>query len=154
MTRGVEENHDPLIALLRADHTCAQGHSEVDSPIEIAAGNSDIEVPLSRYPAVIRPIRTLIVLTDLKTQPGARSRLDQIDESGLDFLAGFATRFVLRTEKTPIELGQSTMISRVEHHPAYPQLRHHTGKIRRPRPDDPACSISARHSHQHSLSPR
>ncbi|MBW0292735.1 MULTISPECIES: hypothetical protein [Rhodococcus] len=78
---------------------------------------------------MIRPIRTLIVLTDLKTQPGARSRLDQIDKSRLDFLAGFTTRFVLRTQKAPVELGKPAMISRIEHHPAYPQPRHRTADL-------------------------
>lgn len=132
MTLRIEQNNDPLIALHGTDHTRTQRHSEVDRPIEIATENSDIEVPLSRHPAMIRPIRTLIVLTDLKTQPGARNRLDQIDKSRLDFLAGFTTRLVLRTQKAPIELGQSTMISRVEHHPAYPQQGHDTGDLGRP----------------------
>lgn len=103
MTLRIEENNDPLISLHHTDHTRAQRHGKVDRPIEIATENSDIEVPLRRNPSVIRPIRTLIVLTDLKTQPGARSRLDQIDKSRLDFLAGFTTRFVLRTQKAPIE---------------------------------------------------
>lgn len=78
MTRRVEENNDPLISHLRTDHTHTQGHGKVDRTIDIATDNSDVEVPLSRHPAVIRPIRPLVVLTDLKTQPGAGSRLDQI----------------------------------------------------------------------------
>lgn len=152
MTGWIEENNDPLISLLRADHTCTQGHSEVDRLIKLTPLDTDVEMPLSRHTAMIRPIRTQIVLTDLKTQPGTGSQLDQIDESRLGFLAGFATRFVLRTEQTPIELGKPAMISRVEHRPAYPQLRHHTGKLRRPRPDDPARFTFARNSHQYSLS--
>lgn len=89
MTRGIEENNDPLIALHSTAHTRTQGHGKVDRPLQFTRLDTDVEVPLSRHPAVIRPIRTLIVLTDLKTQPGARSQLDQIDESRLDFLAGF-----------------------------------------------------------------
>lgn len=154
MTLRIEQNNDPLIALHHTGDTCTQGHGEVDRLIKFPRLDTDVEMPLSRHLTVIRPIRRLIVLTDLKTQPGARRRLDQIDETRLDFLAGFTTRLVLRTEKAPIELGESTMISRVEHHPAYPQPRHHTGKIRRPRPDDPLRSTFARHSHQHSLNPR
>lgn len=136
MTRRIEENNGPLISLNGTDHICTQGHGEVDRPIKLPRLDTDVEMPLGRHPAVIRPIRTLIVLTDLKNQPGARRRLDQIEESRLDVLAGFTTRLVPRTEKTTIELSQSTMINRVEHHPAYSQLRHHTGKIRYPELDD------------------
>ena len=74
MPCGVEKNDDPLISLLGTDHTCTQGHDEVAHPVVIARENADVETPLSRPPTVIRPIRPLVDLTDLRTQPGAGSR--------------------------------------------------------------------------------